>query len=159
MNDQKNKGKTVVRHATKDDAERVFELIAALAAHHGQTEFVLTDSAEIRRAGFGDEPKFGALLAESGDTVVGFLSYTIRYSIWVGDSYMQIDDVFVRPSYRGNGIGEKLMLESRKHAENLGVRCLKWEVDTNNSSAIRFYKRIGATYYEKGVLRWETSTG
>lgn len=50
MNDRNNKGKTVVRHTTKDDAERVFELIAALAAHHGQTEFVLTDSAEIRRS-------------------------------------------------------------------------------------------------------------
>ena len=92
-----------IRPAAKDDAERIFELVAALASHHGQSEYVLTNAAELREAGYGDASRFGILLAESDETVIGFLSYTICYSIWLGGSYMQIDDVYVCAEYRGTG--------------------------------------------------------
>jgi len=117
-----------IRHATDADVEHVFELIRAIADYHDQSHFVLTDSAELRAAGFGECPKYGVLLAEYGGKVVGFVSYTISYSIWLGRQYMNIDDLFVDSEHRGKEIGESLMLEARKHCEGLGISRIKWEV-------------------------------
>ena len=98
-----------VRHATADDSSLVFEMITALAEHQGQVEYVLTDEGELLASGFGDDPKFGVLLAESDGVAAGFLSYTVRYSIWLGGSFLQLDDLFVRAGFRSGGVGELLM--------------------------------------------------
>ncbi|MGI9234439.1 MAG: GNAT family N-acetyltransferase [Woeseiaceae bacterium] len=146
-----------VRHATEDDVERIFELIKAIAEHHDQSHYVLTEPNELSVAGFGADPKFGALIAEYDDNIVGFLSYTVSYSIWLGRNYMHIDDVFVDEHCRGKNIGETLMREARKYCESLDISRIKWEVQTDNHGAKRFYKRLGAKYYEKGVFAWDWS--
>jgi len=146
-----------IRHATDADVEQVFELISAIADHHGQSHFVLTDTAELRKAGFGDHPKYGVLLAEYRGRVAGFVSYTIAYSIWLGRQYMHIDDVFVDSKFRGKHIGKSLMLEARKYSESLGISRIKWEIQKDNHRAKSFYERLGAEYYEKGVFAWDWS--
>ena len=146
-----------VRHATKADVERIFRLITAIAAYHDQSHYVLTDSDELLAAGFGSDPRFGVLLAEYGDKAVGFVSYTINYSIWLGRTYMQIDDVFVDAEYRGKNIGESLMLEARRFCESLDISRIKWEVQRDNHDAKRFYERLGAEYNEKGAFVWDWS--
>ena len=132
----------------------ILELITALAAHHGQTDSVETDADTLRSDGFGDGPKFGVLIAEVDGTVAGFLSYTICYSIWRGTSFMQIDDVFVHDEFRGKGVGEALMNESRRTCSRLGLSPIKWEVQPDNDAAIRFYDRLGACGYDKRLFKW-----
>ncbi|MGI9237967.1 MAG: GNAT family N-acetyltransferase [Woeseiaceae bacterium] len=136
---------------------RIFELITAIAEHHDQSRYVLTDPDELLAAGFGAAPNFSALLAEYDGDIVGFLSYSISYSIWLGRKYMHIDDVFVDEHYRGKNIGETLMLEAKKLCESLDISRIKWEVQTDNHGAKRFYGRLGAKYYEKGVFAWDWS--
>ena len=143
---------TEVRHATADDVGLVLDLITALAGHHGQTEYVRTNESELLAAGFGSKPKFGVLLAEVDGVVAGFLSYTVCYSIWLGSSYMQIDDVFVLADFRGKGVGESLMNESGHCCTELGFSRIKWEVQPDNSAAIRFYERLGAKSYDKRLF-------
>ncbi|MDJ0709207.1 MAG: GNAT family N-acetyltransferase [Woeseiaceae bacterium] len=143
-----------IRRATAADASAVVELIKALAAHHGSTEFVRTDEDALLAAGFGEASDVGALVAEVDGAVAGFLSYTIRYSIWSGAHFMQIDDVFVRDEYRGDGLGATLMRESQRTCQELGLSQIKWEVEPDNVAAIRFYERLGATGYDKRLFRW-----
>lgn len=143
-----------VRPATIEDMRALHALILALAEHHGQTQYVLTTPEELRRAGFGEAPRFGALLAEDAGTPVGFVSYTLSYSIWLGGPYMNIDDVFVQASHRGRGVGEALLHAARARCRELGVQRMRWEVQADNHGAIRFYERLGAAMQPKGIFRW-----
>ncbi len=147
-----------VRQAESADAGRIMELIRSLAEHHNQLEYVSTSLPEILSSGFGHSPRFGVLLAEYNHTVVGFLSFTLNYSIWGGCDYLNIDDVYVDENYRGKRIGESLMIEARRHCQNKGISKLKWEVEKGNASAIRFYERLGANKTDKGIFSWEVKT-
>lgn len=144
-----------IRRASKDDAERLFELITAIAEHHNQARYVLTNQDELLAAGFGDNPKFGAMIAEYEGVTVGFVSYTIQYAIWLGRDYMRIDDVYVDANYRGKNIGERLMREARALCDTLGISRIKWEMQRDNEGARRFYERLGASYHDKDVFTWE----
>lgn len=146
-----------IRQATAADADQVFALINAIADHHGQSHYVLTSPEQLRNAGFGNDAKFSALLAELDGEAVGFVSYTINYSIWLARDYMHVDDVYVNPGARGQGVGEALMYAARQQCEDLGLTRMKWEVQTDNLDARRFYERLGAGYYEKGVFAWDWS--
>lgn len=145
------------RSATEGDVETIYKLILALAVHHGQSEYVSTTPIQLRRDGFGKEPKFSVLLAEKGSEAVGFFSYTVCYSIWCGESFMQIDDLFVLPEYRSGGVGVKLMQKARGRCKKMGLRSIKWQVELGNNIAQRFYRRLGATYHEKGLFHWDVS--
>ena len=145
----------IIREATAADAETVFSLIQAIAEHHGQLHLVRTNPAKLLAAGFEGDSKFSALLAELDGVTVGFVSYAINYSIWLGCDYMHIDDVYVDADTRGKGVGEALMYAAKQRCGELGLSRMKWEVQTDNLGARRFYDRLGARYYEKGVFAWD----
>ncbi|MGI9294878.1 MAG: GNAT family N-acetyltransferase [Pseudomonadales bacterium] len=144
-----------IREATSADVDIVYELISAIAKHHGQEQHVITDRSELLISGFGESPKFDVLLAEAEGEVAGFLSYTWNYSIWLGSRYMNIDDVFVRQEFRGQKIGEALMYKAQRVCRTHGISRIRWEVQQSNHSAIKFYERLGATLDTKGVFRWD----
>ncbi len=144
----------VVRRATVDDVETVHALILAIAHHHDQAQHVHTSVAQMRADGFGADPKFGVLLAEVDGEVAGYASWAANYSIWLGGHYMNIDDVFVWERFRGLRVGEALMQRSRALCRELGLPRLRWEVQPDNTGAIRFYERLGATMRTKGVFGW-----
>ncbi len=147
-----------ISRARESDADLVLDLITSLAEHHGQTDSVQTDEGQILADGFGEEPKFGVLLADVDGKAAGFLSYTICYSIWRGASFMQIDDVFVHDEFRGNGVGEALMNASQRTCKELGLSRIKWEVQPDNAAAIRFYERLGAKGYDKRLFSWDVQS-
>ncbi|MGI9288399.1 MAG: GNAT family N-acetyltransferase [Pseudomonadales bacterium] len=144
-----------IREATSDDVDIVYELIIAIAAHHRQKQYVVTDKNELLNSGFGESPKFGVLLAEVAGEVAGYVSYTWNYSIWLGSRYMGIDDVFVWQKFRGQRVGEALMHKARDVSRTHGVSHIRWEVQKDNHAAIKFYQRLGATLDTKGVFRWD----
>jgi len=126
----------------------------ALAAHHQQTQFVTTTVDDVRVGLAASPPQFGALLATRGDAVVGFASYTWRYSIWNAGSFLDLDDVFVDGAARGAGVGLALMTAARELCRAQGGRRLRWEVEPENLDAIRFYQRLGAHLRPKGIFTW-----
>lgn len=143
-----------IRRATAADAALVLELITALAEHHGLANAVEADKRSLLADGFGDEARFGVLIAEDNGSTAGFLSWTTCYSIWRCAPYMQIDDVFVHDEFRGMGVGEALMNESRRICGVQGLSRIKWEVQPDNAAAIRFYERLGAKGYDKRLFSW-----
>ncbi len=147
-----------IREATENDIDTLYQLILDIAKYHDQEEHVITNKEEMIRSGFGNSPKFGALLAERNGEIVGYLSYTWNYSIWNGVDYMNLDDLFVTSEQRGKNVGLQLM----QHAQNLckgnAVGLMRWEVQKDNVSAIKFYNRLGAKMAEKGIFRWKLPT-
>ena len=143
------------RPATAGDVGALHELIVAIARHHDQLQHVRTSVADLMRDGFGQNSKFAAVLAEDRGMAVGYASYTWNYSIWLAATYMNIDDVYVMTSHRGLGVGERLLLELRRVARDRGAVRLRWEVQSDNAGAIRFYERIGAVMRTKGIFTWD----
>lgn len=146
-----------IKKATIDDIDILYNLIIEIAKYHNQEQYVLTNKKEMLISGFGDKPKFEALIAEYNGKVSGFISYTWNYSIWLGGEYMNIDDVFILEEYRGKKIGEHLMKNAKQVCKTKNVSRIRWEVERDNLSAIKFYERLGAEMYTKGVFKWRTT--
>ncbi len=144
-----------IREATSTDVDTIYELIIAIAKHHNQERYVITDQAQLAKAGFGNNPSFGVLLAEVDGEVAGYCSYTWNYSIWLGASTMNIDDVFVWEQFRGKQLGERLMLKAKEVCQKNDVGRIRWEVEQDNLGAIKFYERLGAKLDIKGLFRWD----
>jgi len=144
-----------IREARKEDIEILYDLIIGIAEFHNQEQYVLTNQEEMLRAGFGENPKFGALIAEYKGKVAGYLSFTWNYSIWNGTDYMNMDDLFVWEAFRGKRVGEELMLYAKQLCENKDISMIRWEVQQDNVKAVSFYNRLGADMYSKGIFRWK----
>ncbi len=147
-----------VREATISDVDVVYDLIIAIAKHHNQEQYVVTNKKELLNAGFGNTPSFGVLLAEINGEVAGYCSYTWNYSIWLGSTYMNIDDVFIWEKFRGKQIGESLMLKAKEVCLAKDAVRICWQVEQDNHGAIKFYERLGANLDIKGIFRWDVSS-
>ena len=147
-----------IRQATEKDVPHLYELIMQLAQHHELIECVQTTPEELKNAGFSENPKFSAFVAEDEGSIAGFLSYTIVYSIWRGIDLMSIDDIFVREEFRNLKVGASLMNYAYKNCQERGIKRIKWGVLTDNHKAISFYKRLGATYSKKGTFVWQVES-
>ncbi|NRA67367.1 MAG: GNAT family N-acetyltransferase [Pseudobacteriovorax sp.] len=142
------------RLATKGDIDLLFDMIRSLANHEGQLNSVLTKRENLLRDGFSDIPKFEVIIAQDNENVMGYISYTWRYSIWKAETFMQIDDVYVKSEYRGQNIGQKLMLKAQEICQSKGVSQIKWEVEQDNDRALKFYEGLGAESKVKVICTW-----
>ena len=91
----------------------------------------------------GQQPDLAARLAQRG-APAGFAFYFFHYSTWRGQPTLFLEDLFVRPQYRGKGIGKALLVHLAKIAvaENCGR--FEWQVLDWNTPSIEFYKSLGA---------------
>lgn len=143
-----------IRPAQRDDAPALHSMMQALAGHEGSSAALGIDLQTLRRVGFGPSPSFHALLAEVDGMPVGYLSYTIGYSVWSGSTIIAIDDLYVERAHRGCGAGRRLMEEARAACIRGGHGFLRWTVELANPRAIAFYDRLGARLRDKGVCTW-----
>jgi GNAT superfamily N-acetyltransferase len=148
-----------IRAATRADAPALHALLVALAEHEGQRDWLRVSLEALTRDGFGDNPRFGALMAFAGDTAVGYATYTVPYVIWLGAASLNLDDLYVIDAVRGQGVGLALMHALAAEARARGVTALRWEVQPDNHAAIRFYQRLGARLRTKGIFTWEPNLG
>src|SRR5271166_2036978 len=93
-----------IRAATIADAALIRQLIWELAEFEREPDQVRTTEADIARAGFGSHPEFRALIAEWQGQPAAFALFFNYYSTWRGAG-IYLEDLFVRPAFRGRGIG------------------------------------------------------
>ena len=146
-----------IRPAQQEDAPLLHSLMQALARHEEAGAALRIDLPTLRRDGFGPQPRFHVLLAEVAGSVVGYVSYTIAYSVWAGATIIAIDDLYVEPEHRGGGAGRRLMEEVRATCLRDGHGFVRWTVELDNPRAIEFYGRLGASLRNKGVCTWRLS--
>jgi GNAT superfamily N-acetyltransferase len=100
------------------------------------------------RDGFSENPKFRAIIAELDGIPAGMAFFFHNYSTWQGKHGLFLEDLFVRPQFRGKGVGKALMVHLAKIAVEEKCYGMRWEVLDWNTSAIDVYQRLGASFRE-----------
>jgi GNAT superfamily N-acetyltransferase len=133
-----------LRPATREDAATIVQLIRELADYEKEPQAAVATEADILRDGFGERPFFRVVLAEWEDEAVGFAFYFFNYSTWQGRPGLYLEDLFVRPSHRGRGIGKALLVHLAGIALSENCGRFVWQVLDWNEPAIGFYESLGA---------------
>jgi GNAT superfamily N-acetyltransferase len=141
-------GMLKLRKATPKDIPLILSFIRELAEYERAPNAVSCTEEDLRRDGFGSIPKFRAIIAWWNREPAGMAFFFYNYSTWQGRSGIFIEDLFVRPQFRGKGIGRSLMTYLAKVA--IAERCygVRWEVLDWNQSAIDVYQHLGSKFRE-----------
>jgi GNAT superfamily N-acetyltransferase len=142
-----------IRAATIEDVALLRRLIWELADFEKAPDEVHTTEVDLARDGFGANPQFRALIAEWHGKPAGYALFFGYYSTWRG-SALYLEDLFVRPDFRGRGVGTALLSRVAKIARAEGRILMRWEVLHWNKPAIELYKALGAVFLDdwRGVL-------
>jgi len=133
-----------IRPATAADVPLILEFIRELAEYERDPQAAVATAADLLRDGFGPEPKFRVDLAEWSGKPAGFAFYFWNYSTWQGRPGLYLEDLFVRPRFRGKGIGKALLVHLARVAIKNNCGRLVWQVLDWNTPAIEFYESLGA---------------
>ena len=133
-----------IRPAREDDAPLVLVLIRELAEYERMAGEVTATEADVRQALFGPAPSAEAVIAEVEDRPVGFALFFHNFSTFAGKRGLYLEDLYVRPDYRGRGIGRGLLRHLARLARERGCHRFEWSVLDWNALAIRSYRRAGA---------------
>ena len=134
-----------IRSAMPSDTRVIYALIRELAVYENLLDVVDATERMIGDALFGQTPRAFCELAEWDGEVVGFSLWFYNCSTFRGRHGLSLEDLFVRPDFRGKGLGKALIvsLARRCVAENLAR--FEWSVLDWNAPSIAFYKALGAT--------------
>jgi len=137
-----------VRPATPADVETILTFIKGLAAFEREPEAVKATAGDLLRDGFGEHPKFEALIAEQDGQPAGFALFFPTYSTWEGRPGIHLEDIFVIERLRGRGIGHKLMAALAALAVARG--CARLELSVLHWNPAReFYHRLGMRHLQE----------
>jgi GNAT superfamily N-acetyltransferase len=130
--------------ATAGDIPLLLSLIRELADYERLSREVVATEASLHRALFGAEPAAAAVLARVGAESAGFALYFHNFSTFLGKPGLYLEDLFVRPAYRGRAIGRTLLVYLARLALERGCGRFEWAVLDWNQPARSFYETLGA---------------
>ena len=134
----------MIRPAVPGDGGVVLALVRELAAYERLAHEVDATEAMVEAALFGPEPRVFCDLAESDGAVAGFALWFHSFSTFRGRHGIYLEDLFVRPAYRGRGIGRALLAGLARRCRDEDLPRLEWSVLDWNEPALRFYASLGA---------------
>jgi GNAT superfamily N-acetyltransferase len=133
-----------IRPARPEDAELLVNLVHELAVYEKLEQHALATPDDFRRHLFGPRPAAEAAVAEVGGEPAGFALWFSTFSTFRGQPGLYLEDIFVKPAYRGRGIGKGLLAAVARRAIERGCGRLEWSVLDWNAPAIGFYRSFGA---------------
>ena len=141
-----------IRRARPDEAGLVLSLVRELAVYEKLLHEVEATEADIAEALFGANPRLFCDIAEWNGEVAGFAVWFVNYSTFAGRHGIYLEDLFVRPALRGNGIGKALLMHLAKTCVANGWSRLQWAVLDWNAPSIEFYKSLGADMMDEWTI-------
>lgn len=140
-------GRPAVRPATREDVPVLLELFGELADYEHLTHELHATEEGLARGLFGERPAAEALIAERvpDRTVLGYALFYPTFSSFLTGPGAWLEDLFVRPAFRGEGAGRALLAAVAARTRELGGERLEWAALDWNELALGFYRRIGAT--------------
>jgi len=133
-----------IRAARRDDAAAIYALICELADYEKLRHEVDGTVADIERDLFGANPCVFAEVAEWNGEVAGFSLWFYNYSTFRGRHGLYLEDLYVRPVFRGRGIGKALIVSLAQRCAAEGLARFQWSVLDWNKPSIEFYESLGA---------------
>lgn len=134
----------MIRSAKISDAPIILELIKELAEYEKAAEEVVATVKKIEATIFADDPKVFCEVVEVDYQVVGIAIWFLNYSTWQGLHGIYLEDLYIKPDFRGRGFGKALLQHLAKICTERGYGRFQWWVLDWNSPAIEFYRSIGA---------------
>ena len=138
-----------IRTVEEHDVDAVVGLVHELADYERAAEHCLLRADQLRAALFGPAPALFGHVAEVAErethrAVVGCALWFLNFSTWRGVHGIYLEDLFVRPRYRGHGLGRALLARLAAECVERGYGRLEWSVLDWNAPAIGFYRTLGA---------------
>jgi GNAT superfamily N-acetyltransferase len=133
-----------IRPATIEDVPLIRALIAELAVYERLADAAVATDAGLREQLFGAAPAAEVLIGEVDGAPAGFALFFHNFSTFLGKRGLYLEDLFVRPQYRGSGLGKHVMAALARIAVQRDCGRFEWSVLDWNTPAIGFYRRIGA---------------
>ena len=140
-----------IRRATVEDIPLILEFIRALAEYERAPQEAVATAEDLRRDGFSAEPRFYVEIARWNGEPAGFALWFFNYSTWQGKPGLYLEDLFVWPRFRKQGIGKGLLLHLAQVAVEQGCARYQWQVLDWNTPAIEFYTALGAQVLKEWV--------
>lgn len=134
----------ILRPAAPSDAPLILQYIRELAAYEKAPEAVVATLEDIQRHCFSAHPLVHVIMAEWEGQPAGFALWFLNFSTWEGKPGLYLEDLFVRPAFRGKGIGKALLKHLAALARREGWTRFVWQVLDWNTPAIEFYQAQGA---------------
>ena len=134
-----------IRPAEPGDAAAIHALIRELAEYERLTQLCTGSTADLADALFGPRPAAEVLLAEVDGGIAGFALFFHNFSTFLTRRGLWLEDLYVRPAFRGHGVGSGLLRAVAAIAVNRRCGRFEWSVLDWNAPAIGFYERLGAT--------------
>ena len=133
-----------IRSATERDIPLILEMIKGLAEYEKMADEVVATEVGLRAALFGPRPDAEVVIAYAGADPAGFALFFHNFSTFVGRRGLYLEDLFVRPEWRGHGVGKGLLAHPAHVAVERGCGRFEWTVLDWNEPAIKFYESLGA---------------
>jgi GNAT superfamily N-acetyltransferase len=133
-----------IRSAQRGDVALILGFIRELAEYEKLSDQVVADPAQMTEHLFGARPFAEVLIGEVDGEAAGFALFFHNYSTFLGKPGIHLEDLYVRPSARGTGLGTALLSKLATLALERGCGRLEWSVLDWNEPAIGFYQRLGA---------------
>jgi GNAT superfamily N-acetyltransferase len=130
--------------ATPQDVPALLAMITELADFERLAHEVVATEASLADGLFGPRAVAGTVIARVDGEVAGFALYYSSFSTFLGRSGVYLEDLFVRPAFRGRGVGKALLGHLARLAVARGCGRMEWAVLNWNRRAIRFYEALGA---------------
>jgi len=141
-----------IRRARPDEAGLVLALVRELADYEKLLHEVEATEADISAALFGSKPRVFCEIAEWQGEPAGFAVWFINFSTFSGRSGVYLEDLFVRPAQRGNGIGKALLAHLARQCVDNGWSRLQWSELDWNTPSMEFYKSLGAELMDEWTV-------
>ncbi len=134
-----------LRAARPADVPAIHAMIASLAQYERLTHLHVASESDIHDALFGTRPVAEVLLCDKGEVPVAFALFFHHFSTFAGRPGIWLEDLFVLPAHRRQGIGKALLRALAAIAVERGCARFEWSVLDWNAPAIEFYRRLGAS--------------
>ena len=134
----------MIREANRNDVSAIHQLIVELAIYEKEPDAVIASIADIEENLFGNNPVAFCHVAEIDGQIAGIAIWFLNYSTWLGKAGLYLEDLFVKPEFRGKGLGLELMKTLARLCVERNYERFQWWVLDWNEPSIDFYKSIGA---------------
>ena len=141
-----------IRRAHPGEAGLVLDFVRELAEYEKLSHEVEATEADIADALFGNDPRLFCAIAQWNGEPVGFAVWFLNFSTFSGRHGIYLEDLYVRPSHRGRGLGKALLVYLAKECVDNGWSRLQWAVLDWNAPSIAFYKSLGAAMLDDWTL-------
>ncbi len=141
-----------IRPATINDTDEILAMIYELALYEKAPEEAKATREQIIESFFSEDPKVFCEIVEVDGSIAGFAIWFLNYSTWQGKHGIYLEDLFVRPQYRGKGFGKALLKHLAAICEARGYGRFQWWVLDWNQPAIDFYKSLGAVAMDEWTV-------